>query len=155
MNQTSLIATYTSHSQTEDQAPQKQVNLFAPVEASLPTPTSDPNADTKGNTFANTDVDLKHYTESKQQYFSSLRSAASKVQEDINALLTAEMQADKIRDMAGGSSGSVKDITKSDGRPETKQIQREPQGKAKESRVGELPDDDDDDGLEDESDENM
>ena len=155
MTQTSLTATYSSHLQTQDQTLQKQVNLFAIIDTRLPTSSPGPKTNTNSDTVTNAGGSLKKCTETKHQYLSALRSAASKVQEDINALLTAEMQTDKIRNGTESSNINGRITARSDGHPDAKKRQGEPQGKLKETTAGEQPDDDVDDGLEDGSDEDV
>lgn len=156
MNHTSLTAKYISHSPTQGQSPQKQVELSATVEANFPPPSSHINTNTNTNSNINTSTggNLKEPTESKHRYLSALRSAASAVQKDINALLTAEMQADKIREMTADSTVNGKGNARSNGRPDAKQTQGESRHKAKGTRADESPDDDDG-GFEGESDEDM
>ena len=120
MSNPTLTATYTYCPASELQFPSKQVTLAAPVAASdnitssqeLDSNTNDKSQESNSNTAPSVKAHLPSQsypqptdkgrttqdTLAKYAYLAALRAAAGKVQDDVNVLLTREMEADKVRD---------------------------------------------------------
>lgn len=160
MNNPILTATYTYTPQPGSPPTQpKQIALSAPVNAQIPptcsqlsTASANANADADSKTSENSSATAMDYTKTKHAYLSALRAAASKVQDDVNALLTAEMQADKVRDAATANGCERTEMQQGGGRAQGKRRRDELAG-GHDDVEGE--EDEDDIGLEDEGDEEM